>query len=106
MLAAPTGERGQVYKVLLELREQQTKLAEEVLGGLIEEKKAHPAKISLQVIQSRDSAAATLAEHAAQQGTGLIVVPRRRRPAQGTALLGSVAERIAHLCEAPVLLTR
>jgi nucleotide-binding universal stress UspA family protein len=79
--------------------------AETLLEGLREKLSPHVAARCTREVRHGSPADQLLAA-AREKGAGMIVVGTTGRGAAGRLLLGSVADRVVHLSEVPVLVTR
>ena len=79
--------------------------AETLLGGLREKLSPHVAARCTTEVRHGSPADQLLAA-AREKGAALVVVGTTGRGAAGRLLLGSVADRVVHLSEVPVLVTR
>ena len=70
------------------------------------ERRASEAAVSVDTTVLSGSPAEALADHAASQEYDLVVVGSRGRGAVARVLLGSVADRLVHICKRPVLVVR
>jgi nucleotide-binding universal stress UspA family protein len=92
-----------VYKLFSEEMRQQEQAASE--GVLLQATKV-AGKLEVEKLVLHGKPAEALAEAATSRGVDLVVVGSRGQGSVKRMLLGSVSDRLIHICEKPVLVVR
>jgi nucleotide-binding universal stress UspA family protein len=97
---------GQNYQVLVDAHKAQIKKTEDDLGELTKLAADSGVEATIQVVDSDGPVAELICKTGEAEEADLIAIPSHGRKGLKRLFLGSVAERVAHLSDAPVLLLR
>ena len=102
--AAPDVRNGAAYQALADALARRDAEARRALAGLVERAQASGVPAAARVLDGADSIPELVCRAAVAEAADLLVVTMHGRRGVRRALLGSVAERVAHLSPVPVLL--
>lgn len=87
-----------------EIADTERQWAQQMLGAYSREVRARNLNVDSVLLSG--APAETLADYAERQGFDLVVSGSRGRGAVARALLGSISDRLCHVCKKPVLVVR